>query len=196
MAALGEKGDSDLAIADYDSAIRLDPGSTTAFNNRGTLWRRKKDADRAIADFTEAIRLDPTYAAAYNNRGVTWRFKDLDRAIADYSEAIRLDPGYLFAYNNRGNAYRERKTSRVRLPILPKLSGSNRRMRLLMRIAAWRIVPKRIINANRRLQPCDSSRPQALSCAEQSRTGSGPFVLMRSSVTAFTQWNPRRVRVS
>jgi tetratricopeptide (TPR) repeat protein len=104
-----EKGELDLAIADYDEAIRLDAGNATAFNNRGNLWRLKRDHDHAIADFTEAIKIDPTYAAAYNNRGIAWRTKDIDRAIADYTEAIKIDPDYFAAYNNRGNAYREKK---------------------------------------------------------------------------------------
>ena len=104
-----EKGEIDLAIADYDTAIKIDPRSPIAHNNRGNLHRLKKDIDKAIADFTEAINLDPDYAGAYNNRGITWRFKDIDKSIADYTEAIKLDPTSALAYNNRGNAYREKK---------------------------------------------------------------------------------------
>ena len=46
-------------------AIRLEPKSALAYNNRGVAWSVKKDYDRAIADFTEAIRLDPKMPIAF-----------------------------------------------------------------------------------------------------------------------------------
>jgi tetratricopeptide (TPR) repeat protein len=97
----------DTAIADYNEAIRLNPGSAgVAYQGRGRAWRDKKDYDKAIADCNEAIRLDPGYAHAYNGRGNAWSAKkDYDKAIADYNEAIRLDPGYVHAYFNRGVAF-------------------------------------------------------------------------------------------
>jgi tetratricopeptide (TPR) repeat protein len=101
----------DTAIADYNEAIRLNPGSAgVAHQGRGRAWRDKKDYDKAIADCNEAIRLDPGHARAYYTRGVVWSDKkDYDKAIADYNEAIRLDPGYERAYSGRGNAWRAKK---------------------------------------------------------------------------------------
>ncbi|MGB2607631.1 MAG: tetratricopeptide repeat protein, partial [Isosphaeraceae bacterium] len=101
----------DTAIADYNEAIRLNPGSAgVAHQGRGRAWRNKKDYDKAIADCNEAIRLDPGHALAYYTRGVVWSDKkDYDKAIADYNEAIRLDPGYAHAYNGRGNAWSAKK---------------------------------------------------------------------------------------
>jgi tetratricopeptide (TPR) repeat protein len=104
-----EKGEIDLAIADYDQVIKIDPRSPIAHNNRGNLYRLKKDTDKAITDFTEAINLDPDYAGAYNNRGITWKFKDIDKAIADFTESLKIDPKSALTYNNRGNAYREKQ---------------------------------------------------------------------------------------
>ena len=101
----------DTAIADYNEAIRLNPGSAgVAHQGRGRAWRDKKEYDKAIADCNEAIRLDPGHARAYYTRGVVWSDKkEYDKAIADYNEAIRLDPGYERAYNGRGNAWRAKK---------------------------------------------------------------------------------------
>ena len=65
---LAAKKDYDKALADYDEAIRLDPDSVLAHNNRGGVWYYKKDYDKAIAEFNEAIRLDPNFAGAYDNR--------------------------------------------------------------------------------------------------------------------------------
>jgi tetratricopeptide (TPR) repeat protein len=104
--ALGRAdGDLDGKIADYTEAIRLNPRSALAFNNRGNgLWA-KGDRKGALADYTEAIRVEPRYASAFNNRGnVRWATKDAKGAIADYTEAIRLDRGYALAFYNRANA--------------------------------------------------------------------------------------------
>ena len=105
-AALANKGSLDLAIADYDQAIRLKPGYANAYFNRGIAWLAKGDRDRAIADYGEAIKLKPDDADYYYNRGIAWSAKgDRDRAIADYDQAIRLDPKDSEFYLNRGNAW-------------------------------------------------------------------------------------------
>src|SRR5207237_638852 len=70
------KGDHDNSIADYNTAIRLDPRFALAFFGRGNTWQARRDNDRAIADFSEAIRLDPNYLNAYNNRGTAWLAKE------------------------------------------------------------------------------------------------------------------------
>ncbi len=100
------KGDFDLAIKDYNDAIRFDPESVIAHINRGNAWRRKKDYDKAIKDYDEGIRLDPKCWFAYANRGLAWSGKeDCDRAIKDFDEAIRLGSKYVFVYSNRGLAW-------------------------------------------------------------------------------------------
>ncbi|MBR0933247.1 tetratricopeptide repeat protein [Bradyrhizobium jicamae] len=57
----------DRAIADYDTALRLDPTLADAHNARGELWRRKGDRPKAIADFGAALKLNPDHAAARAN---------------------------------------------------------------------------------------------------------------------------------
>src|SRR5262249_33633616 len=44
-------GDFDQAIADFDEAIRLEPGKALAYSHRGNAWSRKGDKDRALADY-------------------------------------------------------------------------------------------------------------------------------------------------
>jgi tetratricopeptide (TPR) repeat protein len=87
------KNDYDLALADCNQAIRMEPNSAIAYNRRGLIWYAKDDNDRAIADFDRAIGIDRKFAFAYFNRGLAWRAKgDTGRADADRTEAIRLDP--------------------------------------------------------------------------------------------------------
>src|SRR6266853_427826 len=101
-----DKRDEDRAIADHDSAIRIDPKLDLAFNNRANAYGRKGETDRALADYDKAVRLNPKFALAYNNRGLEYREKrEFDAAIADFSTAIAIDSRYANAYRNRGNAY-------------------------------------------------------------------------------------------
>ena len=65
-----ERGELDRAIADYDSAISIDPLFTEALVNRGVVWARKGDLDRAIADYDAALRFSPRDAKAIRNRSL------------------------------------------------------------------------------------------------------------------------------
>jgi tetratricopeptide (TPR) repeat protein len=103
---LEEKKELEIALGDYNEAIRLNPNAAQVFNNRGTVWAAKQEYDKAIADYNEAIRLDPRFALAYYNQGIAWAAKqEYDKAIADYNEAIRLDPKFVNAYDGRGIAW-------------------------------------------------------------------------------------------
>jgi tetratricopeptide (TPR) repeat protein len=66
-AAYDRKQQYDRAIADYDTALQLDPAQADAFNHRGEVWRRKGDRPHALADFGAAIRLNPEHSAARSN---------------------------------------------------------------------------------------------------------------------------------
>ena len=50
------QGDNDLAIADYNEILRLEPKADYTLFSRGTAYRDKGDLDQAIADYTEALR--------------------------------------------------------------------------------------------------------------------------------------------
>jgi tetratricopeptide (TPR) repeat protein len=128
------RGEFEMAIADFDEAIRINPNMSAAyalraralfasvslvtnigdnFSGLNTLSSEGEVSaeqvlifDRAIADFSQAIRLDPNNATIYNERGNAYDSKgDFDRAITDYTQAIRLSPNYAIAYSNRGYRY-------------------------------------------------------------------------------------------
>lgn len=106
-----ERGEHDLALADCNEAIRLDPRPAHVWNNRGNIWRAKGDHNKAIVDFNQAIRLDPNYQLAYKNRGNVWSDKGaFDKAIVDYTEALRLAPTDADALNNRGSMHMQKGT--------------------------------------------------------------------------------------
>jgi tetratricopeptide (TPR) repeat protein len=112
------KQQHDLALRDYDQAIRLDPKDATPYWNRGNVFNVKGRYDQAIQEYDQAIKLNPGFSQAFFSRALayqskaTWdfdaylnegRYEDL--AIKDYSEAIRLNPKGPGAYNNRGNIH-------------------------------------------------------------------------------------------
>ena len=103
-------GNIDLALRDYDAAIRLNPRAADAFNNRGNLWRTRADIERALRDYDEAIRLNPHYAHALNNRGIIFLERgDTAKAVVDFDRAIEEDPEYANAFRNRGLARTEQR---------------------------------------------------------------------------------------
>ena len=83
----------DLAIADLDKAIPLDPANANALNNRCLAYIGKKQSDKAIADCSQAIKLNPGFAHYYRNRAAALLLKGKrQEALADVRTAIKYDP--------------------------------------------------------------------------------------------------------
>lgn len=86
-----EKKDFDLAITNYNQAIKLNPQMGKAYNNRGIVYVAQGKLNEAIADFTKAIELDPKNGKAYNNRAVAYYYKgDVAKAREDTLKAQGL----------------------------------------------------------------------------------------------------------
>jgi tetratricopeptide (TPR) repeat protein len=99
------KGELDIAIADYTELIKL-RRLPAFYHVRGICYHAKGDYAPAISDFNEALRLNPRSARYYNSRSESWHETgEYARAIADCDEAIRLEPNLASAYTNRGRAY-------------------------------------------------------------------------------------------
>ena len=54
----------------YDEAIRLQPDSAVAYNNRGLAKDKLGQHEAAIADYDKALRFQPDSAVVYTNRGL------------------------------------------------------------------------------------------------------------------------------
>lgn len=88
-----DKGEYEIAITDFDDALKLGPPSGTIFHNRGNAFRGKGDYAKAIADYDATLKLEPKSTFSFQNRGIAKEaLGDLDGALADINQAIRLDP--------------------------------------------------------------------------------------------------------
>jgi len=104
--AFKDAGDYERAIADFTTALSINPQFIDAYNNRGLAYKNKKEFKKALADFDTALSLSPRYAKAWCNRGLTCTvIGEYQRAIADLNQALALDPQFAIACYNRGNAY-------------------------------------------------------------------------------------------
>lgn len=100
-AAYRSQGEINLAIADYNQAIKLNPKFAQAYHNRGVAYDHKGDFDRAIQDFDHAIKLKPSPLAHFNRGNAYLGKSAYEQAIDDYNQAIRLKPDFAAAYDNR-----------------------------------------------------------------------------------------------
>ena len=94
------EGKFDLAIADYNKAIELNPKAVSLYLSRGRVFYSKKDYASASADYSQAIELDPE-SALYFIRGDSYeKMGELQKAVSDYQKAVELDANNESAKNN------------------------------------------------------------------------------------------------
>ena len=90
----------------YKYAIMLDPESTGALVNLGTVYFNARDMDNAEHYYRRAIDCDPTYALAHFNIGNLFDEKgQRDKALEHYLAALNLNPRYADAHYNLALLY-------------------------------------------------------------------------------------------
>lgn len=83
----------ELAVADYTSAVELDPQYAKAYNNRGNAHASLGDTDSALSDYDKALELDARLILAYFNRGlIRSQVGAYEGAIADLEMYLELKP--------------------------------------------------------------------------------------------------------
>jgi len=98
-----DRGESDLALADYARAIAAKPDYYWAYYNRGVLYVKQSAYPKAFADFDKAIVLNPQYAPTYQSRANAYDDTgEFEKAMADYDKAISLRANDPTIYDDRG----------------------------------------------------------------------------------------------
>lgn len=98
----------ELALADFESALRLDPDHADSLAGRGETYRLLGQNEKALTSFDRAVDLDPEDDWAVVSRGQTYNAMSRhDEAIADLTRAIELDPNYQWAITYRGLVHQE-----------------------------------------------------------------------------------------
>jgi tetratricopeptide (TPR) repeat protein len=90
-----EKGESDKAFSDLNTAIRLYPRAGMAFYNRAQIYLRRGDTRAAYDDLTSTIKFAPgrVHATAYAQRAYLSAGRgDCAAAAKDAKEAVARSP--------------------------------------------------------------------------------------------------------
>jgi len=97
----------DDALADYQTALQLNPGLTAARTARAAIYSNKGDHRRAIDELTQVIESQPN-AEAYYNRGRAYAsLGEHARAIEDFTWVIDHLRDAPYVYFARANSRRE-----------------------------------------------------------------------------------------
>lgn len=103
--AFQNKGDYGRALADFNSALKLDSKCLETYLHRGSTYGEMGDYERALADLNKAVELNAYFGRTYALRGSVYFNKgDCDQAIKDCNKAIELKPKDANAYYTKALA--------------------------------------------------------------------------------------------
>ncbi len=90
-----------LALAEFNRALFLDPYNSEVYFNRANLYVDLNNNNIAISDYSNSILLDPSNMQAYMARGFVYAQQEkYEQAIKDFSVAIELNHDEAVAYYN------------------------------------------------------------------------------------------------
>jgi tetratricopeptide (TPR) repeat protein len=102
--AYQREGRTDLAVADYTRALRIDPGRSQVHFVLGKAYLQQRDFRKAIDHFSASIKIEPAAEQALLFRGIAYNEAgDYPRAMTDFNRALCLDPRYAEAEYALGN---------------------------------------------------------------------------------------------
>jgi tetratricopeptide (TPR) repeat protein len=89
--ASAKKGQPDLAIADFNKALEIDPKDAHAYSIRGSVYTEKGQYDQAISDLNKALEISPNFGMAYYQRGRVYYLKgEYNKSWSDIKKAQDL----------------------------------------------------------------------------------------------------------
>jgi tetratricopeptide (TPR) repeat protein len=95
-----------LGIQYLNTATKLTPSFTDAWNQLGLAYLRLKDYDKSILIYKQALKTNPNDPTVHSNLGTvyfsTQKYKE---ALDEFNAAVRLNPNYAEAWTNLGSTY-------------------------------------------------------------------------------------------
>lgn len=86
----------------YDEAVKINPNSTVAWNNKGIALAELGNYTGSIFCFEKAIKINSSLAVAYSNKGASLdNMGNHTQALECYENATRLDPLLAEAWYNK-----------------------------------------------------------------------------------------------
>lgn len=108
--AFGGYQQLDLAIADFDKAVALQPGNIETRFNRAVALERKGEFDQALNDLAKIIEVRPNDPNGLFERGYVYlKEGEYDRAIDDFDTVLRSDPQFEKAIRARAEAVKAKE---------------------------------------------------------------------------------------
>ena len=103
-------GKYDLAVEEFEAALRLNPNYFFALSNLGNMYGKKKKYDQAILYTQKALQQKPDYAPGHYNLAKALHLTgNPDQAMSSYRLAIKYNPYFEEAFFNLGFLAIERK---------------------------------------------------------------------------------------
>ena len=100
------KGRFDRAIADFSSALKINPNDPAILYNLGVAYRQAGQMRSGIEMFTRALALNPSYGPALISLGLAHAESgNMREAIDFWLAASKTNSGNPAVHNNLGNAY-------------------------------------------------------------------------------------------
>jgi len=86
------RGEIELALEDFSSALDLDKTHAPTWDNRGLALARLGRLDEAKSDFSRALEIQPDYARGYRHRAMVARLEgDEHQALSDEAAAHAIE---------------------------------------------------------------------------------------------------------
>ncbi len=99
-------GEIDLAIADLEKAVELDPNLAPAYSSLGSIYRDRGDRQRAFDEYTKSISISPSVDALFERGEMFEAAGEHQKAIDDFTSAIDRMRDAPYMYRARALAKR------------------------------------------------------------------------------------------
>ncbi len=108
--AYDKVGKYDLAIAEFEEALRLNPNYFFALSNLGNVYGKKKEYAQTIIYTKKALEQNPGYAPGHYNLAKALHMTgNPEKAMASYRSALKYNPYFEEAFFNLGFLALEQK---------------------------------------------------------------------------------------